>query len=154
MAVIAKTTAFQTVPTLPIRIENGLLYAFDAGRDVFLTPDRLTLHAAKNFRAKNIYLRITDGQASNLAGYRMTTSSIITNVSAQSKGTGTWTLHIRKNGDPTNLYSLVIAGGGAHDNNVDVRLDSGDTIQFYCETVSFFGIRSPSVYVKVAQKLT
>lgn len=151
---MAKTTAFQTIPTLPIRIENGILYAFDAGRDVFLTPHRMTLIAGMQHRAKNTYLRLVDSQASNQTGYRMSRSSVITAISAQSRGTNPWTIHIRKNGNTTNLYSLVVSGGGAHNNNVDIRLNEGDTIQFYCEAASFFGIKSPLVWVEVAEKLT
>jgi hypothetical protein len=150
---MAKTTAFQTVPTLPIRVEGGIFYAFDAGRDIFITPNRLTMCAGKKGTARNLYLRMVDGQASNLAGYRINKESVVTTVSAQSKGTGIWRVHLRKNNDVANLYSLVVSDGGAHDNNVDVRLDAGDTLQFYCESNSFFGIKHPTVWVEVAGKL-
>lgn len=131
----------------------GILYAFDAGRDVFLTPARMTLVANKHGRAKNVYLRLSDGQASNVTGYRMSRPSVVTAISAQSRGTNPWTVHIRKNGSTTNLYSLNVSGGGAHNNLVDVRLDEGDTLQFYCEAASFFGINEPLIWIEVAGRL-
>lgn len=139
--------------SLPIQVVNGILYVFDDNRDVWLSSFRDVFTAGRDGRAKNIYLRLVDGQPSNVNGYRMTRDSVITNISAQSRGTSEWTIHIRKSGEELNLYSLVVTDGGSHDNNVDVRLNSGDTIQFYCESPAFFGIQNPIVWIEVAAKL-
>lgn len=139
--------------TLPLQVVNGILYVFDESRDIWITSNRDVFTAGRDGRAKGVYLRVTDGQASNQNGYRVTRESVITTISAQSRGTSAWRVRIRKNGSETDLHTLEISGGGSHDNNVDVRLNAGDRIQFYCESDSFFGIQAPLVWVEVAGKL-
>lgn len=138
---------------LPIQVVNGILYVFDESRSIWLTSFRDVFTAGRDGRAKNIYLRLVDGQPSNVNGYRVTRESVVTTISAQSRGTSDWTVYLRKNGSTTNLQALAVSGGGSHNNNVDVRLDVGDTIQFYCESSAFFGIQNPLVWIEVAGKL-
>lgn len=139
--------------SLPLQVVNGILYVFDSSRDIWVTSNRDVFAAGKDGRAKNIYLRAIDGQASNQNGYRVSRDSVITTVVAQSRGTAVWKTHIRTNGNESDLYTLEISGGGSHDNNVDIRLNAGDRIQFYCESDSFFGIQAPLVWIEVAGRL-
>lgn len=104
-------------------------------------------------RAKNLYLRTVDGLSVASTGYRINRAATVTSLSAQSQGTNSWTISLRKNGDDTNLQILNVSGGGNHDNLINVDLDEGDTVQIYCTAPSLFGIKHPLVLMEVAYRL-
>lgn len=133
------------------QVDGGRLWVYDEIRDKWLSSDRLFAVAGRDGRAKNLYLRIVDNHPSNLTGYRMLRQATIVAVAAQTRSIETWTLQIRKNGDPTNLYSLPISGvSGAHLNTVNVDLDEGDLVQMFAETTAFLGIKDPFVMIEIA----
>ena len=154
---MAKTTAFQTVPTIPIQIEGSIFFAFDSFRNKFLTADRRHLPFGKKGRAAtantSLYLRTVDGLSVASTGYRMNRAGTVTSITAQSEGTNPWVVNLRRNGDNTNLSVLNVSGGGSHDNLVNVDLDEGDTVQINCTAPSLFGIKHPLVLVEVAYRL-
>ena len=136
---------------LDIKVVDGRLWVYDDTRNKWLSADRLTATAGRSGRAKNIYLRIKDGQSCNLTGYRLPRNATITAVAAQTRGNETWTLRVRKNGDSSDLTSLVMTNvAGAHDTTVDVDLDEGDRVQFYAETTTFFGVKDPFIHIEIA----
>lgn len=138
-----------------LKLDGGRAWVYDNSRGKWLSTDRLFAFAGRKGRAKKIYLRLIDGQASNLTGYRLSRKATITAVAAQTRTTETWTLRIRKNGNANNLASLAIASAtGAHDNTLNVDLDEGDRIQFYAETTTLLGIRDPFIWVEVAWRNT
>lgn len=138
-------------PIDDIKIDGGRAWVYDITRDKWLSTDRLSAIAGRKGRAKKIYLRLVDGQSSNLTGYRLPRDATITAVSAQTRDDESWTLRIRKNGDPTDLYSLTISStDGAHNRMVNVDLDEGDRVQFFADTTGFFGIKDPFVWVEIA----
>lgn len=141
-----------SVPGLTgIRIDEGRAWVYDEVRDKWLSTDRLSAISGRKGRCKNAYLRLIEGQASNLTGYRLPRNATITAVSAQTRDDETWTLKIRKNDDPTDLYALAISGAsGRHETSVDVDLDEGDRVQFFADTTGFFGIKDPFVWVEIA----
>ena len=133
------------------QVDGGRLWVYDETRDKWLSSDRLFAVAGRDGRAKNLYLRLVDSQPSNLTGYRMLRNATIVAVAAQTRSIETWTLQIRKNGDPTNLYSLAISGApGGHVNTVDVDLNEGDLVQMFVETTAFLGIKDPFAMIEIA----
>jgi hypothetical protein len=134
-----------------LAIDNGILWIYDEGRGKWLSSFRSNFASGEKGRAKNKYLLLFDGQASNLSGYRLTRDATITAVTAQTKSSETWTLHIRKNNDPTNIVSLSMsAAAGNHTGSANIDLVAGDRVQLYAETTSFFGISDPTVWVEIA----
>lgn len=132
-------------------VDGGVLWVYDEVRDKWLSSYRLTATAGRKGRAKNSYLHLIDNHPSNLTGYRMTRDGTITAIAAQTRAVETWTLQIRKNGDPTNIASLSLSGvAGAHDHTVNIDVDEGDQIQFYADTTAFLGIRHPFAWIEVA----
>ncbi len=151
---MAKSIAFQTVPTLPIRVDAGILSVFDANRNKFLSVDRKAIVAGKLGRAKNIYLRSVDGIANNVSSFPMPRGATVVSLSARSASTSTaWKVHLRKNGDPTNLFTLNVTSGSKSNILVDVDLAFDDILQFYVETSAFLGIRHPTVWAEIAWKV-
>jgi hypothetical protein len=139
------------LPISGIQVDGGRLWVYDEVRDKWLSSDRLFATAGRDGRAKNLYLRLLDGQPSNLTGYRMLYGATIVAVAAQTRNNETWTLQIRKNGDPTNLYSLAISGSsGAHNKTLNIDIDEGDLVQLFAETTTFLGIKDPFVMIEIA----
>lgn len=133
------------------QVDGGRLWVYDGVRGKWLSSDRLFATAGRDGRAKNIYLRQQDGQPSNLTGYTMLRNATIVAVAAQTRNNETWTLHIKKNGDPTSVYSLPISGTpGAYNTLVDVDVDQGDLIQLFAETTTFLGIKDPFAMIEIA----
>ena len=134
-----------------IKVDGGRLWVYDGVRDKWLSSDRQFALAGRDGRAKNLYLRLLDGQPSNLTGYRMLRNATIVALAAQTRNIETWTLQIRKNGDPTSVYSLTISGAsGAHNKLVDIDVDEGDLVQMFAETTNFLGIKDPFVMIEIA----
>jgi len=134
-----------------VEVDGGILWVYDDTRSKWLSAERLIATAGRRGRTKNIYLRLIDGQASNLAGYRIPRDGTIVSISAQTRGTETWVLRVRKNGLVTNVASLsVSAAAGAHDVTLDVDVDESDRIEMYADTTAFFGIKDPFVMVEIA----
>lgn len=144
-----------TDPNADLQISGGHLYLKDGTRgNKWLSADRLTVHAARDGRAKNTYLPYIDGQSSLTTGMRIPRNGTILGIVAQTRGTETWNVRVRKNGVATNLASLslsAVAGGETTTLNVDVN--AGDRIQIYADTSGMLGIRDPNVWVEIAWRL-
>lgn len=133
-----------------LQVDGGKLWVYDSTRNKWLSSDRLTVGAANKARTRNKYLEVFDSQTSNLSGYRLVRDATVTAIAAQTRGSESWTLRMRKNGDPTNIVSLTMSSvEGDHSNVVNVDLDEGDTIQFFAET-PLGAIKDPLVWVEVA----
>jgi len=138
-----------------IQVDGGRLWVYDSSRSKWLSSDRLTASAGRAGRAKNSYLRLHDGQTSNLTGYRLPRDATITAMMAQTRNVETWTLRVRKNGSATNVASLVLNGvDGRHVITTNVDLDEGDQVQFYADTTEILGIRDPFVWIEIAWRNT
>lgn len=134
-----------------LRVDEGRLWVYDEVRAKWLSSDRLYAIAGRNGRAKNLYLRVIDGQPSNVTGYYMLRKATIVALSATTRNNETWTLHIRKNGDITNLCSLPISNtSGNDDKTLNVDLDEGDLVQVFAETTNFLGIKDPFIMIEIA----
>jgi len=134
-----------------IQVDGGRLWVYDHERDKWLSTDRLFATAGRSGRAKNSYLRIADRQTSNLTGYRLFRSGTIVAIAAQTRNPETWTLRVRRNGNVTNVASLVMnATNGRHVTTVNVDIDEGDRLQLFAETTAVFGIRDPFVEIEIA----
>jgi hypothetical protein len=134
-----------------MRVDDGRLWVYDITRSKWLSSDRLNASGGRKGRIKNGYLRILDGQSCNLTGYRLPRNGTITAIAAQTRDNETWTLRVRKNGDPTDIASLALNNvAGGHDTTVDVDVSEGDLIQLFAETTTFFGIKDPFVWVEIA----
>ena len=134
-----------------IKLDGGRAWVYDISRGKWLSTDRLNAIAGRKGRSRKAYLRLIDGQASNLTGYRLPRNATITSISAQTRVNETWTLRIRKNGSSTDLVSLTMNNeDGKHDNSINIDLDEGDQVQFYADTTALLGIKDPFVWVEIA----
>jgi hypothetical protein len=137
-----------------LTLSGGVLYVYDSVRNKSLTSFRTTHVAGKDGRAKSTYLSVNVGQATSSVGIRIPRNSTVVSVAAQSRGTNSWSTSLRKNNNVVDLYTLNIITNGAHDNTVDLDLDEGDTLQIFCDSPAFLGIREPLVIVEIAGRLT
>lgn len=134
-----------------LQIDNNVLWVYDNTRGKWLSSYRFQAYAAEKGRARNKYLPVMDGQASNLTGYRVIRNGTITAISAQTRDVETWTLKIRKNGNPADIVSLVMSGtSGNHSSVTNVDISEGDQLHFYADTTAFLGIKDPLVWIEVA----
>jgi hypothetical protein len=134
-----------------LQIDNGILWVYDEGRGKWLSSFRATFDAGEKGRVKNKYLIVHDGQTTNLSGFRLPRKATITAVSAQTRNVETWTLHIRRNGSPTNIASLTMSAvDGNHTSSLNIDVDEGDRVQFFAETTNFLGIKDPLIWVEIA----
>lgn len=130
-------------------VEGGVLWVYDETRGKWLSSSRITAISGRKGRIKNGYLRLIDGQTSNLTGYRMTRSGVLTSLAVQTRTDETWTLRVRNNG--IDIASLAItAADGAHNRTLNVNVEEGDLIEFYADTTAFMGIRDPFVWAEIA----
>lgn len=147
---MAISTVFR-VSLPPVVMDDGDVFIYDDIRGKWLGSHRIPVIAGRKGRAKNAYLRLIDGQASNLTGYRMPRTATIVALTAQTRDNETWILRVRKNGDPTDIASLAITNAaGGHDTAVDIDVEEGDRIQLFAETTSFFGIKDPFAWIEIA----
>ena len=148
---MSKTTVFSLGTPQPIQVEGDRLWVYDEVRNKWLSAERSTIIAGRKGRAKNSYLRLSDGQSSNLSGYRMPRTGTIVSIMAQTRATETWTVRIRKNGSDTDVASLTLTDvEGYHDSSLDINVEEGDRIQIFAETTGFLGIRDPFIWVEIA----
>jgi len=130
-------------------VDGGMLWVYDEVRGKWLSSSRITAISGRKGRVKNGYLRLIDGQTSNLTGYRMTRAGVLTSLSAQTRTDETWILRVRNNG--TDVTSLnVVAASGAHNRSLNINVEEGDLIEFYADTTAFLGIRDPFVWAEIA----
>jgi hypothetical protein len=138
-----------------LQVDQGLLWVYDTVRGKWLSTQRSTFGAGEKGRIRNKYLMVFDGQVSNLTGWRVVRDATITAIAAQTRNNETWTLRVRKNGDPTDIASLTMSAvDGNHSSVANVDVSEGDQIQFYAETTGFLGIKDALVWVEVAWRNT
>lgn len=144
-----------TDPNADLQISGGHLYLKDTTRgNKWISADRLIVYSARDGRARNTYLPYIDGQSFLSTGIRLPRNATIIGIVAQTRDLETWTLHVRRNGDPTNIASLVLNNtAGSQTTVLNVDVSSGDRIQLYAETTGLLGIRDPNVWVEIAWRL-
>ena len=152
---VGETGNAPTDPNADLQISGGHLYIKDGTRaDKWLSADRFIVHAARDGRAKNSYLRYIDGQPSLSTGMRIPRNATIMGIVAQTRGVETWDVRVRRNGVATNLASLTLSGvAGNHTTSLNVDVSTGDRIQIYADTTGMIGIRDPNVWVELAWRL-
>ncbi len=97
------------------------------GSDMFISGGR------KGTTVSNVYLRGPGSTPMNQSGYVMPFDAKIIAISLATSGPETWILEIRKNGVVTPIASLTAVGvQRAYNDSVDVNIDAGDELQFYC----------------------
>jgi len=135
----------------PLRKHRGRLWIFDDTRDKWLSTDTSIIIAGRNGRVNNSYLKVVDGQASNLSGYRLPRDATIISLSAQTTNPETWTLRVRKNKIHNEIASLSLVNiEGDHDTGLDIDVEEGDVLQFFADTIAFWGIENPLVWAEIA----
>ena len=81
----------------------------------------------------NIYLDGVDGIPSNLSGVVIPFACTLNAVSASTDGNETWVGEIRRNGSPTVIASVTIAGAAkGKTTGLSVAIAADDLIEFYC----------------------
>lgn len=136
-----------------VEVKGGILYTYDATRSKWLSVDRKMIYAGRDGTANDVYLRTFDGIATSQTGYRVLRDGTITGLVAQTDGSETWTLEIRRNNVATPIASLVITaatGGQSTVTNVDVS--QGDEIQFFANTTG--NIDTPVAGLELAWRTT
>jgi len=101
-------------------------------------------------KVSNVYLRGPGAVPMNLAGFVIPFDAKIIALSAATRGSESWTFEVRKNNVATPIASLALAGvERAFDAAVDVDIDAGDELQFYCNGTD---IDNPSGSVVVRRR--
>lgn len=96
----------------------------------------------------NVYLRGPGGTPMNLSGYVIPFNVKIVGLSLATRGIETWVFEVRRNNNPIILTSLAaVAVERAYNNAVNVDLNAGDEIQFYCNGTNI-GAPSGSVVLR------
>lgn len=130
---------------------GGRLWVYDVIREKWLSVDRFQVIGGRNGRTRNIYLDTIDAMPFTLNGWRMIRDGTITSIAVQASSAPVWTLHVRKNGDPTNIASLQINGTlGAHITTINVDLNEGDAVQMYADVPAVTGVYDPLAWVEIA----
>lgn len=109
------------------------------------------LSAGDNATKSNSYLNTVGDIVTNISGYVLPSDSKIIAVSATTLTVETWNAEIRVNGSVIPSYSLVIsAANQTLDSNVDVDLNAGDEIAFYCNGGS---ISRPNIVAYLVRRI-
>ena len=129
--IIAKNTR----SSLPVEFKistNGILLFFDNTRNKWLSSNREILNYSIDHKnvTNNRWVGLTGGVTSNNSGYKLIRNSTITGVSVQTKTNTTCSFEIKKNNDPTIIYSIDLfnESNKVYD-DLDLTLVSGDYIQ-------------------------
>jgi len=113
-------------------------------------PAVFTLSAGRNADATDIYLRGSGNVPTNQAGYVIPFDANITGISAASDGAETWVAEVRKNDAAAVIASLsLVAVAKDTDNTLDVDVNDGDEIQFFCNGTS---INRPSITIYLKKR--
>jgi len=90
----------------------------------------------------NVYLRGPGNVPMNLAGYVVPFDAKIVGISAACRNAQTWTMEVRKNNNVAVIASITLtAVERDYDNTLDINIDAGDELQFYCNGLN---INAPS----------
>jgi hypothetical protein len=121
----------------PIALINGVLSVYDKSnsRNKFLSVAREHMVFVGRDSSTNTleYARIATF-TSNQAGNRLIANATLVGISAQTNGSGTWTVRVRKNSSATNLSSLTLtAVAGAQDATLNVDFSAGDNVEIYID---------------------
>lgn len=133
-----------------IAIVNGDLYHYDAERGKWLSGAKDLLVFGRRGSTKNQYVNYSAGVlVSNNSGYRLPQNAIIVGMTVQFDGTGTGTVHIRKNDSLTNVASLTVTAAlGANDTDMNADVFETDYLQCYVEASS--PVADPVILVRIA----
>ncbi len=128
---------------------DGLLYAYDVNRNVWLSVDRKMISWGRNStNTTNEYLRQINGALSNNSGWRMIRNGRITAISVQGDTNQTYTIEIRRNDTNIVLTSINVQNSqGNHDAAVNVDFEEGDFLQCY---LNGNNIEYPQVLIEIA----
>lgn len=138
-----------------IVVVDGIAYIYDSTRAKWLSIERKMIWAARNAGAQDIYLRIYDGLATSVTGYRMLRNGTITGIVLQTDGAEAWTLEIRKNDVVTAILSLSSGGAAGNQSTIsNVNFSQGDEIQFFCSGGTLLNpITSPVGGIEIAWRI-
>jgi hypothetical protein len=137
----------------PIALINGVLSVYDKSnsRNKFLSVAREHMVFVGRDSSTNTleYARIATF-TSNQAGNRLIANATLVGISAQTNGSSTWTVRVRKNSSATNLSSLTLtAVAGAQDATLNVDFSAGDNIEVYIDGT---GVNRPVIKLEFAYK--
>jgi hypothetical protein len=149
----APTTNLGSATEYPIAIINGMLCVYDKSnsRNKFLSVSRehMTFVGRDNANNTNEYARVATF-TSNQAGNRLIANATLVGISAQTNGTETWNVRVRKNGALTDVASLSLSAvTGGQDATLNVNFSAGDSIEAYIDGT---GISRPVIKLEFAYR--
>jgi len=150
----APTTNLGAAGEIPINMfGDGILAVYDKSnsRNKWLSVHRETIrfNGRDNANNTNEYARLATF-TSNQTGDRLLRNATLVGIVAQTKGSETWTVRVRKNGSATNLASLPIsAAAGGGDSTLNIDFNAGDQVQAYIEGTS---IDRPMIKLEIAYR--
>jgi hypothetical protein len=133
----APTTNLGSSTEYPIAIINGVLCAYDKtnSRNKFLSVSRehMTFVGRDSANNSSEYARVATF-TSNQAGNRLIANATLVGISAQTNGSETWNVRVRKNGAVTDLASLSLSAvSGGQDSTYNINFNAGDSIEVFID---------------------
>ena len=130
---------------------SGLVASYDGTRSKWLSIDRKLIEMSKDGFAKDVYLRVGN-VASSQTGYRALRDGTITGMFAQTDGSFSWTLEVRRNGVVAPIATLAVTGSGTQSIATNVDFVAGDRLQLFANTAGS-NITAPVAGIEIAWKL-
>ena len=148
---VTASTGAVGVTVSGLQTSDGILWFEDETRSKWLSVSRVTFGAGTAGRAKNRYLSAWDGLEIGVSGYRLPRDATLTAIAAQTRGSFSWTVRIRKNDNSSDIASLAISSAsGGHNGSLDIDFTEGDRLQIFAETSNLLGVRDPVVWLELA----
>lgn len=115
-------------------VTTGTKYIYDGTRAKWLSVSVEWVGAARDAsNTTDQYMSAFDGVRTNLTGWRVPDDATIVGVAMQTDGASTWTVELRRNDTAAVIASkAILASNGTHDMTLDVDVNAGDFLQFYC----------------------
>lgn len=130
---------------------DGIPYMYDPGRVKQISAYRMTYTGSYFGKAQqDRYLKLGEVTQFGNSGIVMMKPGAITGLWGKSRSVGNWTLHVKKNDDPTTLVSIPVNGSQGLNSNLDITFEAGDFLQLFIEGT---GIDHPTAGLEVAWRL-
>lgn len=121
------------------RLDSGIIYFYDSSRSKWVSSIRENLNFGLNYKNISLdrWMKMVGSSYSNTTGYKIPRPAVITAATVQTKLDADCKINIRRNGNSSNLYSLVLNNEKSKSANfLNIDINVNDFIQAHLEVVS------------------
>ena len=134
-----------------LSVKDNMLFTYDATRTKWLSVQRNTLVFGRAGTTNNQYLNFAGGGISSKSGYRLLRNAVIVGMSVQTSNPKSYSVHLRRNDEETNIATIVSVSDGIIQTNTDRDVYANQYLQCYLEfTGTGFGVDDPIVMIELA----